>query len=337
MTHRSTQWLDSGGRWRPYFAGHGIQRRKTLEEGNVMSRSADAGEDAPRIVEERSVELFDAAQSILGDRLAECRRDPDRGARITVVDLNDDDIAVLQNVAVRLRISEWTRIERADPAALSAWEQLRHDLINLRDQRPRVLQMYPTAEPGYQRPPVRLHLEPSAPAVAAAAELHDRYGDFLSLHVGALAYPPNPDSGRTPRTRTTEPHRDPVDPDEMVLKLDGSLSIRSGQTATHTLLLLNASDHPITVKTNGNLTAVITAPATGTTVGGSTGWQIQPLITFTANPGQTVHIPLLVGTASFTTDLGYTIPAGAWQLTAPMDLEDGRHLVTPPMEFTVTD
>lgn len=301
-----------------------------------MPRSADPGKDAPRIVEEHSVELFDAARSILGDRLAECRHDPDRGARITVVDLSDDDIAVLQSTAARLGISEWTRIERADPAALSAWERLRHDLIKLRDQRPHVLQMYPTPEPGYQRPPVHIHLDASGPAVAAAAELHDRYGDFLSLHVGALPYPPDPSQFRTPRLRTTEPRRGLVEPEEMLLELDGPLSIRSGQTATHALVLRNTSDRPITVDTNGNLTAVIIDPATGTTVGGFTGAQHQPLIRFTANPGQTVHIPLLVGTASFTPDLGYTIPAGSWQLTAPMDLEDGRHLVTPPLEFTVT-
>lgn len=302
-----------------------------------MSRSAGADKDAPPIVEERSVELFEAAESILGDRLAECRRDPDRGARITVVDLNDDDIAVLENAAVRLGIAEWTRIERADPAALSAWEQLRHDLIKLQDKHPRILQMYPTPEPGYQRPPVRVHLDASGPTLAAAAELHERYRDFLSLHVGALPYPADPDSAHTPPVRADEPPREIVDPTEMVLELDGSLSIRSGQTATHSLLLLNTSDRPITVKTNGSLTAVITDPATGTTVGGFTGVENQPLITFTAEPGQTARIPLLVGTASFTPTLGYTIPAGPWQLTAPMDLEDGRRLIAPPLEFTVTD
>lgn len=302
-----------------------------------MSGSDDAGRNAPRIVEECSVGLFDEARSILGDRLAECRRDPDRGARITVVDLNVDDLAALQNTASRLGIAEWTRIERADPEALSAWEQLRLDLIELQDKRPHVLQMYPTPEPGYQRPPVRIHLEASATAVAAAAELHDRYGDFVSLHVGALPYPPNPDQTPTPQPRTTERPRGLADPDEMVIALDGSLSIRSGQTARHALQLLNTSDHPITVNTNGNLTASIIDPGTGTTVGGFTGMQIQPLITFTADPGQTVRIPLLVGTASFKSDLGYTIPPGTWQLTAPMDLEDGRHLFTAPLEMTVTD
>lgn len=301
-----------------------------------MSRSADAGKDALPIVEDRSVDFFHAAGSILGDRLAECRLDPDRGARITVVDFSDDDVAVLKNAAARLGIAEWTRIERADPAALSAWEQLRLDLAKLRDQRPDVLQMYPTPEPGYQRPPVRIHLDTSAPAVIAAAELHERYGAFVALSIGALPYPPDPDRARTPRAQTTQTQRRLADPDEMVLELDGPLSIRSGQTATHSLLLHNTSDRSITVHTNGSLTAQITDPATGATVGGFTGMQIQPLVTFTADPGQTVNIPLLVGTASFTPDLGYTIPPGTWQLTVPMNLKDRRKLITPPMEFTVT-
>lgn len=302
-----------------------------------MSRSADEAPQAPRIVEQHSVELFEAARSILGDRLAECRRDPDRGARITIIDLNDEDIATLQDTAAGLGIAEWTRIEAADPADLSAWEQLRQDLINLRDQCPHVLQMYPTPEPGYQRPPVRIHLDARRPAVAAAAELHDRYGEFLSLHVGALPFPPNPSHVRPPRPRSTEPELELVGPNEMLLELDGPLSIQSGETATHAVMLLNTSDRPITVNTNGHLTAVINDPATGTTVGGYTGMQIQPLIRFTANPGQDIRIPLLVGTASFTPDLGYTIPPGPWQLTAPLNLEDGRHVITQPMDFTITD
>lgn len=301
-----------------------------------MTRSVDEdGSQAPRIVEEHSVNMFNKAQSILGDRLAERRRDPDRGVRVTVVDLNDADVAALRDAATRLGIGDWVRLERADPAALHAWERLRHDLISLQDARPRVLQMYPTPDPGYQRPPVRIHLDASAEATAA--DLHARFGDFVSLHVGALIYPPNPHLARGTRSRATNPERDLVDPEEIRIELDGPLAIRSGQTETHALLLSNIGDHEVTVNTNGSLTAVIVDPNTATPVGGFTGMQILPLITFTADPGQTVRIPLLVGTASFNPNLGYTVPPGTWHLYAPMDLADGRHLVTPALALTVTD
>ena len=62
----------------------------------------------------------------------------------------------------------------------------------------------------------------------------------------------------------------------------------------------------------------------------------QPLVIFTEEPSQTARVPLLVGTASFKAELGYTVPPGTWHLTASMDLSDGRHLTTPPLELTIT-
>jgi hypothetical protein len=45
------------------------------------------------------------------------------------------------------------------------------------------------------------------------------------------------------------------------------------------------------------------------------------LVIFTAEPGQTARLPLLVGT---------------WQLTASLRLADGRRLRTPLLELTIT-
>lgn len=295
------------------------------------STNGDGGE-APPLVEERASRLFDESRLILGDRWADGRRDPDRGLRVTVIDLTDDDVVAVRDAATRLGVSDWLRLEPADPAALHAWERLRHELINLQDARPRVLQTSPTPDPGYRRPPVRIHLDAAAETVAA--DLHARYGGFVALHVGAFPYPPNPDQPRRSRSRPAQ--RDTVDSTEMRLELDGPLTIRSGQTHTHSLLLTNLSDRVITIETDGNLTADIIAADTGIHVGGFTGWQTQPLVTFTAAPGQTIRIPLLIGTASADPHLGYTVPPGTWMLTAPMDLADGRHLTTPALPFLVT-
>ncbi|MGH8962298.1 MAG: hypothetical protein ACRDWT_14100 [Jatrophihabitantaceae bacterium] len=292
------------------------------------------GPTAPDEVEQRSHELFDEARRIVAERFAEASFDPDRGLRVTVIDLNDQDMAAITGLAQRLGIAGWVRVERADPAALEAWEQLRIDLLRLRDTRPRVLQQYPTPEPGYRRPPVRIHLAPDAEATAA--ELHARYRDFVSLRVGALPYPP----GSTPQTRpraVAERERTPVDPAELRVALDGPLSIRSGQSTTHHLLLTNLSGSDITVHTNGTLTAGIIDANTGATVGGYAGAQIQPLVIFSAAPSETVRIPLLVGTASYSQELGYAVPPGDWHLTAPLDLGDGRRLVTGSLELTILD
>ena len=129
--------------------------------------------------------------------------------------------------------------------------------------------------------------------------------------------------------------REPVDPAEMSIVLAAPLAIGTGQTATHDLLFTNLSDQDIRVRTNGNLTATI-VDDTGTAVGGYTGAQHLPLMIFAAAPSETVRIPVLVGTASYSPELGYAVPPGTWHLTAPMDLDDGRHLVTPALELTIT-
>jgi hypothetical protein len=311
------------------------QRRKNNHDRRepVRPQPGDGqGTTAPDNVERHAHELFDQARALVGDRFAEARFDPDRGLRITIIDLNDQDAAAITNVAQRLTVAEWVRIERADPTALETWERLRHDLSRLQDARPRALQQYPTPDPGYRRPPVEIHL--AADAESTAADLHNTYGDFVSLRVGALPYPLTAEAPGPPaRSRRTE--RDTVSPAEMRIALETPLTLRSGQTTAHAVLLTNLSDNDIRVHTNGHLTADIVND-TGTTVGGYTGAQHLPLVIFTALPSDTVRIPVLVGTASYSPELGYAIPAGTWHLTAPMNLGDGRQLLTPALEFTVT-
>jgi hypothetical protein len=291
------------------------------------------GPRAPDRVRDQQHELFEAARLIVGERYAESRVDPDRGFRVTVIDLSDEDRAAITAVAQRLGIEDWVRIERADPVALENWEELRVELLRLREERPGVLRGYPTPNSGYRRPPVEIHL--AADAAATAADLHVGFGDFVSLQVGALAYPP--DSTQPPSDLATAGSElTTVDPAEMHLVLDGPLTIRSGVTTTHHVLVTNLSDHDISIKTNGNLTATVLDPDTGAPVGGYAGPQRLPLVTFTAEPGKPVRIPLLVGTASFRPELGYTVPPGNWQLSAPLRLADGRHFVSPPLELTIT-
>lgn len=292
----------------------------------------DQGPTAPDGVEWHADELFTQARALVGERFAEARFDPDRGLRVTIIDLSDQDVTAITEVARRLGIVSWVRVERADPAALETWERLRHDLQRLWAAKPPVMLTSPTPDPGYRRPPV--HIDLSADSESTAADLHNAYGDFVSLRVGALAYPPGASLPR-PSARIIDRH--PADPAEMRILLEAPLALRSGRTTTHGLLLTNLSDHDIQVHTNGHLTAVIVDDA-GATVGGpdAGGAQQAPLVIFTASPSKTVRIPVFLGTASYTPELGYAVPAGSWHLTAPMDLADGRKLVTPALAFTIT-
>ena len=288
---------------------------------------------APKDVGRHAHKFFDAARLLAGDRFAEARFDPDRGLRVTVIDLNDQDTASITHAAEQLGILDWIRIEHADPAALATWERLRHDLQRLQSIEPHLLMAYPTPDPGYRRPPVDIHL--SADAQNTAADLHNSYGDFVALKVGALPYPPEPKSINTREATTPTERREPANPAEMNIALEGPLAIRSGQTSRPGLLLTNLSTEDIHVHTNGNLTATIVDDA-GADIGGYSGAQTMPLMVFTARPSKTVRIPLLVGTASYKPELGYAIPPGTWHLTAPMDLADGRRLMTPPLKLKIT-
>ncbi|MGH2719381.1 MAG: hypothetical protein ACRDJU_12495 [Actinomycetota bacterium] len=64
--------------------------------------------------------------------------------------------------------------------------------------------------------------------------------------------------------------------------------------------------------------------------------QTLPLIYFRAGSGETVAVPLLVGTASFDATLGYAVPPGRWAMDVVVDLGDRGRFRTPPLPVVVT-
>ena len=295
------------------------------------SQLADAMRDMAKQAHLRP--LFDEAQTLFGERLTDSSFGGSDTVRLSVLDLDEADTAAILAAARQLGIAETAvQIEKSDPAALEAWERLRPELDELRLVQPPILQLSPSTNQRFCHPPFDIHL--SADAEPTAEQLHRNYGKFVSLSVGALAYPPTTDD--------YEPHQNSepattADPHELRAELDGPLSIKRGQTAVHHLHVTNLSNQSIEVHTNGQITTTIIDPATGKTVGGYWGYQNLPLIIFTAAPAETVRIPLLVGTASFQPTLGYTVPPGTWGLLAPLHLGDRRHLVCGPMDVTITD
>lgn len=306
-------------------------------ENVVVAHSDDLAATAPGSLWERQNSFAPVVARILGSRVGERRREEDGGTLLTVIDLTEADAAAVAEAAARFDLTGWIRLQRADPAHLMAWEALRHDLMAIAREHSQVLSVHPTPNPGYRRPPVQIALTSSREALSVGADLHERYGDFVAIRVGALPYPVIPDADLTASGRGTETPRTPADPAELTLSLDGSLSVRSGDTAHHGVRLSNLGVTRLIVHTNGLITAIVVDPTTGEDVGGYVGPQIAPMVRFVVDPGQEVRIPLLVGTASWTSSLGYSVPPGAWQLVVPLDLADGRHLVSTPMDFIVTD
>ena len=104
------------------------------------------------------------------------------------------------------------------------------------------------------------------------------------------------------------PPADMLDPHEITAELADPAVVSSGHTLQHGLLLRNRTGRELQIAPNGHVTATVVDPHTGEVVGGFAGFQNLPLIIFRVAPGQTVRVPLLIGTASSTPRLGNTIP-----------------------------
>jgi hypothetical protein len=219
---------------------------------------------------------------------------------------------------------------------MAAWDELKAVLVRLRDEQPGVLMQYPMPEVDEGRvPPFSITVAPWA--ATTAEELHRQFGDDVELTVGALAYPP----GRQPPPRPApDPPPGLLDPREITAELDGPAAVRSGHTLCHGLLVGNLTRQELTIATNGQVTAVVVDPRTGQAVGGYAGFQTLAGIFFRVAAGATERIPLLIGTASFTPELGYILPPGSWGIQVPLDLAPGiltRHRrLTPVLPLVIT-
>jgi hypothetical protein len=219
---------------------------------------------------------------------------------------------------------------------VTVWDELKMVLARLSEEQPGVLRSFPMPEVDKGRvPPFMIWLAPWA--VTTAAELHRQFGDDVKLRVGALPYPPDPESHPRP---VTAPPPDLLDSREVTVELDGPAVVRSGHTLRHSLLVRNLSGRELQIATNGQVTATVVDPQTGEVVGGFSGAQPAPLVVFRVAAGATEPIPLLIGTASITPRLGYVVPAGEWGIQATLTLgpepRDSPRRRTPILPLTIT-
>jgi hypothetical protein len=221
---------------------------------------------------------------------------------------------------------------------MTAWDELRQALGHLVREQPGALLEFPDPDSERGQPPFPIRLAPLA--LAAAEDLHRRFGDDVLLTVGYLPYPPDREPDPALSRLSRQLPGEPLDPRETDVQLDGPAAVRSGQTLHHGLLVGNLTDRELTMATNGQVTAAVVDPQTGLVVGGFAGAQTLVRIDFHVVPGATKRIPLLIGTASVVPELGYTVPPGMWGIQIPLDLlRDGRtqeRRRTPVLPLTIT-
>jgi hypothetical protein len=201
---------------------------------------------------------------------------------------------------------------------MSTWDELRAVLLRLRDEQPDVLLGFPNPYSDRPKaPPFRIRLASTAEALAE--DLHRRFGDDLNLIVGSLPYPPGRQHG-PPALRSPRRVPELLDPQEITVELDGPVTVRSGHTDYHWLLVKNLTVDELQITTNGKLTASVVDPSTGEIVGGFAGMQTRPLVLYRIAAGAVERIPLLIGTDSFVPRLGYTVPPGSWGIQTVLNI-----------------
>jgi hypothetical protein len=217
----------------------------------------------------------------------------------------------------------------------TVWAELRETLLRLRVENPEVLLSYPNpvGDPDRQ-PPYVIALE--ADALTVAEELHRRFGAAIELRLGALPFPLKPDES---------PLRpmlyDPIQLDHQIpglrFKLATPLVVNSGSTVEHAVVIANDGVKDVTLHSGKQIRTRVVSLADGKHVGGLTGAHHLVGANFHIRSGHSLRVPLLVGTASYRSDLGYNLPPGQWGVTADLRFGDGRSpsVLMPVLPITI--
>lgn len=220
--------------------------------------------------------------------------------------------------------------------AVSSWDELRAILGELMTADPPPLRTFPGPDAVDMVPPFRIALAPWA--LDVAQRLHAQFGDDVQLTVGYLRYPSRelPDHrGRDPAPASAA-GVPLLQEREAEVATRRSLTVRSGYDLHSELLVTNRGPAPLVVESTGTIFGRVLDPATGDVVGGYAGQHPLPLVRSTASPGETITVPLVVGTASFRRSLGYAVPPGAWAVEVVLHLGTDQWRRAPLLPLRVT-
>ena len=217
---------------------------------------------------------------------------------------------------------------------MATWSEVRAVLSRLRGDDSHPLTQFPDPGSDSQRPPFRIGL--AAWAVDVAEDLHRRFGSDVALTVGALTYPDRVLDRPGPGGRSAAGIVPDLDPARARVALDGPLSVRSGHSLIHGLLVTNHATEDLAIISGRTLIASVVDPDSGVVVGGYSGFIFAVRVRHVVPPGETTRIPLLVATDSLVPELGYAVPPGVWGIRATMHFEAGPAARSPILPLTIT-
>jgi hypothetical protein len=169
----------------------------------------------------------------------------------------------------------------------------------------------------------RVNVQLAADREDLAASFHQRFGDAVELRVGVFPYPSasRSDNQEKEPPAVARPKLPLLPSEEFEVVLEDEIVVSSGGTKSGKLRIHNRGSAEVVIETTGGVTARVVDSQTGDGVGGFVGAQAAPLIKYRIAPGETVSIPLLVGTTSSVRLLGYAVPPGSWAIEVPIQIE----------------
>jgi hypothetical protein len=191
-----------------------------------------------------------------------------------------------------------------------------------------------------------VHVSLRADQERLASQLLARYGDAVSLILGAFPYPP--DRPRTSRDKMVEdaiatpvPAREAmrVPGLELSLELD-AVTVVAGQDGTGRIVLCNVGDTRVDLSSEQPLTGDVVDPRSEQIVARYTGLIAGTGLRIALAPGEVTQIILLFSTASTRLELGYTVPPGQYLVHTSVPVHDHgirRVLPVPPASLVIVE
>jgi hypothetical protein len=233
--------------------------------------------------------------------------------------------------ALRVLVEHPDQLEvRSTPFRQSHLDEIRREVTATARSRPGAFTQW-----GVNRG--RVHIQLAADRLDLAADLHRRFGDAVELLVGMFPFPPatGTDHHEEDSPLVARPQLPLLPSEEFDVDLEHEIEVTSGGTTSGALLIHNRGHSDVVIETNGGVTARVVDPRTGVVVGGFSGAQAMPLILYRITPGDTVSIPLLVGSTSSVRSLGYAVAPGPWAIEVPIQIEGRGTFRTPHLPILV--